>query len=536
MRHSLFIAAPATVALALAAALSLSGCGSGAAAQAAVPPPPPQVDVAQVVSRQVTEFDEFTGRFEAVERVEVRPRVSGYIASVSFAEGREVRKGDVLFVIDPRPYEADYKHAKAQLDQARSQSVLAKSERERAQKLLQSHAISQEEYDTRVAGLEQAAANVEAAQAAVDQASLNLTFTRVTAPISGRISRALVTEGNLVTSGQTMLTTLVSLDPIYVRFDGDEQAYLKYIKLARENADAHAKVASAGKHKAHDASGGSGAKGSGSDAAASQTSQPGEAGAAVMVGLANEPGYPHQGVMVFVDNELDPTTGTIRGRAKLENHDRAFTPGLFARVKLMGSNQYNALLINDSAVGTDQTVRYVLVVGADNKVQYRPVKLGPIIDGLRVVSDGLSAGETIVVSGLQRVRPGATVTPERVAMGERQHGAKPETMFARNSRVAANDTQTSSVGATGAVADAGSAPNGVTLASRRGDTAAVGNPPASEAVTSARVSITAGPTSNTTAAASSATAAALTKTQGSRKEPGASTLALNSTSGAQRPN
>jgi len=438
MRRSLFIAAPAAIALAIAAALTLTGCGGGAAAaQAAAAPPPPQVDVAQVVAKRVTEFDEFTGRFEAVERVEVRPRVSGYIASVNFAEGREVRKGDVLFVIDPRPYAADYKHAKAQLDQARSQSVLAKSERERAQKLLQAHAISQEEYDTRAAGLEQADANVEAAQAAVDQASLNLTFTRVTAPISGRISRALVTEGNLVSSGQTMLTTLVSLDPIYVRFDGDEQAYLKYIKLARENADARAKVASnASKHKAHNASTTAGTAGGGANAGASQTPQqkqqpePGEAGAEVMVGLANELGYPHQGVMVFVDNELDPTTGTIRGRAKLENHDRAFTPGLFARVKLMGSNQYDALLINDSAIGTDQTVRYVLVVGADNKVQYRPVKLGPIIDGLRVVANGLSPGETIVVSGLQRVRPGATVTPERVAMGERQHGAKPETMFA----------------------------------------------------------------------------------------------------------
>jgi len=435
MRHS-FIAAPAVaVVLAITAALSLTGCGDKAAAQTAANQPPPQVDVAQVVARRVTEFDEFTGRFEAVERVEIRPRVNGYIASVNFAEGREVKKGDVLFVIDPRPYEADYKHAKAQLDQARSQSVLAKSERERATKLLQAHAISQEEYDTRVAGLEQADANVEAAQAALDQSALNLTFTRVTAPISGRISRALVTEGNLVSTGQTLLTTLVSLDPIYVRFDGDEQAYLKYTKLARENVQAHAAAASANKKAA----------GGGTAAAAKSNTQAeaGEAGAEVMVGLADEPGYPHQGVMVFVDNELDPTTGTIRGRAKLENHDRAFTPGLFARVKLMGSNQYDALLINDSAVGTDQTVRYVLVVGADNKVQYRPVKLGPIIDGLRVVTDGLKPGETIVVNGLQRVRPGSPVTPERVAMGERERGDKPQTLFARNSKLAWNMTPVS---------------------------------------------------------------------------------------------
>jgi RND family efflux transporter MFP subunit len=455
MRHSFSIATPAAVVLAIAAALSLTGCGgSAAAAQAAAAPPPPQVDVAQVVARKVTEFDEFTGRFEAVERVEVRPRVSGYIASVNFAEGREVKKGEVLFVIDPRPYEADYKHAKAQLDQARSQSVLAKSERERATKLLQAHAISQEEYDTRVAGLQQADANVEAAQAALDTAALNLSFTRVTAPISGRISRALVTEGNLVSAGQTMLTTLVSLDPIYVRFDGDEQAYLKYIKLARENAAAHAH---AGVNAKTAAGGGKSVAGSGLAKANSSAAQvePGEAGAEVMVGLADEAGYPHQGVMVFVDNELDPTTGTIRGRARLDNHDRAFTPGLFARVKLMGSNQYDALLINDSAIGTDQTVRYVLVVGADNKVQYRPVKLGPIVDGLRVVTDGLKPGETIVVNGLQRVRPGSAVNPERVAMGERERGDKPQTLFARNSRLAANTRAGNAVSNTSAGAKAG---------------------------------------------------------------------------------
>jgi len=431
MRHSFSFAAPAAVMLAIAGALSMSGCGDNAAARAAqAAPPPPQVDVAQVVARRVTEFDEFTGRFEAVERVEIRPRVSGYIASVNFAEGREVKKGDVLFVIDPRPYEADYKHAKAQLDQARSQSELAKSERERATRLLQAHAISQEEYDTRVAGLQQADANVEAAQAALDTAALNLTFTRVTAPISGRISRALVTEGNLVTSGQTMLTTLVSLDPIYVRFDGDEQAYLKYTKLARENAKQRAVAGSSAtaKHQATDK-----AKSSAPQAEA------GEAGAAVMVGLADEPGYPHSGVMVFVDNELDPTTGTIRGRARLDNHDRAFTPGLFARVKLMGSNQYDATLVNDSAIGTDQTVRYVLVVGADNKVQYRPVKLGPIIDGLRVITDGLKPGETIVVNGLQRVRPGSPVTPERVAMGERRRGNQPQVLYAGATRLNSSD-------------------------------------------------------------------------------------------------
>jgi RND family efflux transporter MFP subunit len=397
MRHSYLL--PATA----AAAVLLASCARNEAAQPAAISLP-QVTVAAASERKVTEFDEFTGRFEAVERVEVRPRVSGYISSVNFGEGSEVRKGDVLFVIDPRPYAAERDKARAQLAQAHSQLVLAKSERDRATKLLTQHAISEEEFDTRTAGREQAQANVEAAQAALDAANLNLEFTRVTAPIAGRISRALVTSGNFVANGQTLLTTLVSLDPIYVSFDGDEHVYLKYTKLARE----------------------------GSRASSRDARNP------VLVGLADEDGYPHQGVMVFVDNALDPATGTIRGRALLDNHDRSFTPGLFARVKLMGSGEYRAVLINDSAIGTDQSVRYVLVVGANNKVEYRPVKLGPIIDGLRVVQSGLAAGETIVINGLQRVRPGAQVAPQRVAMGERPAGA-PDTLLAGAVTVAQNE-------------------------------------------------------------------------------------------------
>ena len=313
MRHSYLL--PATA----AAAVLLASCARNEAAQPAATSLP-QVTVAAASERKVTEFDEFTGRFEAVERVEVRPRVSGYISSVNFGEGSEVRKGDVLFVIDPRPYLAERDKARAQLAQAHSQLVLAKSERDRATKLLTQHAISEEEFDTRTAGREQAQANVEAAQAALDAANLNLEFTRVTAPIAGRISRALVTSGNFEANGQTLLTTLVSLDPIYVSFDGDEHVYLKYTKLARE----------------------------GSRASSRDARNP------VLVGLADEDGYPHQGVMVFVDNALDPATGTIRGRALLDNHDRSFTPGLFARVKLMGSGEYRAVLINDSAIGTVQ--------------------------------------------------------------------------------------------------------------------------------------------------------------------------------------
>jgi len=382
---SVLVAGPSAVALtalALAAALLIAGCSHSEAAASAAPQAP-QVTVAQVISRDVTDFDELTGHFEAVERVEVRPRVSGYIASVNFQQGREVRAGDVLLVIDPRPYDAELKRAKAGLAQARSQLELARTQRDRAQKLLDSHAISREEYDTRVAGTEQSSANVEAAEAAVESAALNLTFTRVTAPISGVIGRAEVTAGNLVTSGQTLLTTLVSQDPIYVSFEGDEQGYIKYLDYARKRSAA------------------------------------GEATHPVWVGLVGESGYPHEGQMVFVNNEIDPATGTIRARGRLDNHAREFTPGMFARVRLPGGDRYRALLINDSAVGTDQSVKYVLRVGANNTVEYRPVQLGPVIDGLRVVREGLSPGDVIVVNGLQRVRPGTPVTPQRVAMGER---------------------------------------------------------------------------------------------------------------------
>jgi RND family efflux transporter MFP subunit len=387
------------ITLSVLAAVSglLSACARNEAATAQAAMPPPQVTVAQVVSKPVTEFDEFTGRFEAIDRVEVRPRVSGYISSINFTEGSEVKKGDVLFVIDQRPYAAELKRAQAQLAQAKSQLALARSEKARAVNLLAQHAISQEEFDTRASSDEQAEANVQLAEAALDTAQLNMGWTKVTAPITGRISRANVTVGNLVTNGQTMLTTLVSIDPIYVRFDGDEQAYLRYQKAVKDRA------------------------------ADGEKDSPNP----VLVGLADEAGFPHAGVMVFQDNEVDPATGTIRTRAKLDNHDRAFTPGMFARVRLLGDHKYNALLINDSAIGTDQTVKYVLVVGADNKVEYRPVKLGPVIDGLRVVREGLKANDTIVVNGLQRVRPGSPVTPQRVAMGE-QHLHKGNTMYALN--------------------------------------------------------------------------------------------------------
>jgi RND family efflux transporter MFP subunit len=394
MRHrSIVSASLVSLAVAAGAALALSGCSRDQAAErAAAPPPPPQVPVARVIARTVTDSETFTGRFSAVHHVNVRPRVTGYISAVDFTDGSTVKKGQVLFVIDPRPYRAIYQQAAAQLAQARSRLELAKSDQARAIKLYAAHAVSREELDTRNADAAQAAADVEAAKAALDQAALNLSFTRVTSPITGRVGRAIVTAGNLVTGGQTLLTTVVSLNPIYVSFNADEQAYLRFEKYA--HSDGHRDVP-AGAHAAPRAG----------------------LGNPVYVGLEDEKGYPHRGRLVFLNNALNAGTGTIRARALLANPDDVFVPGLFARVKLIGNDRYRAVMINDSAIGTDQTVRYVLLVGKNDRIEYRPVKLGPIIDGLRVVRSGLEPGDTIVVNGLMRVRPGMRVTPQLVAMG-----------------------------------------------------------------------------------------------------------------------
>jgi len=366
------------------AAALLSGCGkSGQAGQA---PPPPPVSVATVLEKRVKDWDEFTGRFQAVETVEIRPRVSGYIDRVAFKEGGLVKSGDLLFVIDPRPYQAEYDRAAADLKRYKTALDLARIESVRVQRLRQSGAVSQEELDERTSTVAQAEANAAGAQATLESAQLNLGFTRVTSPVTGRVSRAEVTRGNLVTGGNnggTLLSSVVSMDPIYLYFDSDEQAYLRYTRLARDG----------------------------------QRSSSRDAPNPVQVGLANEEGFPHAGRMDFVDNQLNPQTGTIRARAVLDNKDGQFTPGLFARVQLLGSDEYNAILIDDRAVNTDQSQKYVFLLGADNKIEYRKVTLGRVVDGLRVVREGLKAGDTIVVNGAQRVHPGITVTPQRVAMG-----------------------------------------------------------------------------------------------------------------------
>jgi multidrug efflux system membrane fusion protein len=350
-------------------------------------PPPPAVTVTTVAERDVQEWDEFQGRVEATDSVEIRPRVSGYVEEVRFAEGKEVRKGDVLFVIDQRPYRAEVQRAEATLVQARTQVELWRSDVERAKNLLAARAISQEEYDTRIAAQRGGEAAVEGAQAALDLAKLNMEFTTVTSPIDGRAGQALIRPGNLVTagangSGATLMTTVVAIDPVYVYFEGDENIYLKYGALARQ----------------------------GTRPSSRDTRNP------IRMGLANEAGYPHLGYMDFVDNQLNPRTGTIRGRAVFDNKDRLFTPGLFARLQLVGSGTYRAALLPDQAVGTDQDRKFALVVTADNKVEYRGITLGPMIDGLRVVKDGLKGGDKVIVTGLQRVRPGMVVAPTEVEL------------------------------------------------------------------------------------------------------------------------
>lgn len=361
----------------------LVGCDNSVAQNAA--PPAPAVSAADVVVKSISQWDSFNGRIEAVESVQLRPRVSGYIDKVNYTDGQEVKKGEVLFTIDDRTYRAALEQAQANLARAKTQASLAQSEANRTDKLVNANVVSREEWEQRRSAATQAQADIRAAQAAVDAAQLNLDFTKVTAPIDGRASRALITSGNLVTAGDTasVLTTLVSQKTVYVYFDVDESTYLHYQNLAR----------------------------SGQGASSNHTALP------VEIGLTGEEGYPHQGKVDFLDNQLTPSTGTIRMRALLDNAQRQFTPGLFARVRLPGSAEFKATLIDDKAVLTDQDRKYVYIVDKEGKAQRRDITPGRLADGLRIVRQGLNPGDKVIVEGLQKVfMPGMPVNAKTVAM------------------------------------------------------------------------------------------------------------------------
>lgn len=373
---------PVLLALSFLSAGVVAGCRKP---PAATPANPANVTVAKPVMKRLAEWDEFTGRLSAVASVDVRARVSGYLQSTHFTEGREVKQGELLFVIDPRRYEVELARATAELNRAKASFELATAEAARATKLLLTNAISIEESEVKAKSRVGTEAALAAAQAQVDQAKLDLEWCRVTAPISGRIGRKVVTEGNLITGGpnaSTVLTTIVQLDPIYCYFDVDERSALKYRELART-----------GKRE-------------------SALYQPIQA----QMGLANQAGFPNEGTVDFVDNEISATTGSIKSRAIFPNPQRLMSPGFFARVRIPGSGDYEAALIRDTAVGSDQGRPFVYVVGSDGKAVQRTVTVGPMEQGLRIVREGLGAEDRVVINGLMAVRVGSPVNAEETAM------------------------------------------------------------------------------------------------------------------------
>ena len=364
---------------AIVSAVILSGCDEKPQQQAALPPPP--VTVAPPVTRTVTDWDEFTGRFEAVEEVQVRARVGGFVTNVEFKDGDMVRAGDLLYIIDPRPFEAVAEQADGQLSDARAKVELAKRELDRGLALNSSQFVSDQIVDQRRQALQAAHAAEMQAEGALKAAQLNIEFTHVLAPIAGRVSRHLVSVGNLVQGSDngtsTLLTTIVSLDPIYIYFDVDEATYLKNNKLWFE----------------------------GKRPSSRDTPNP------VQIALTGETKPSHEGHMNFLDNRLDVSTGTLRSRAVVSNKDLSILPGQFGRVRLIGSSPYEALLIPDSAIATDQSRKIVFVVKDDNTVEAREVVLGPLDEGLRVIRTGLKAEDHVIIDGIQRARVGAKVSP-----------------------------------------------------------------------------------------------------------------------------
>jgi RND family efflux transporter MFP subunit len=365
--------------LPLLAAQLLAGCDNKPAANAAAPPPPP-VTVARPLQKTITEWDEYTGRFTALESVEVRARVSGYIDAVKFNEGQMVKQGDLLFVIDQRPYRLAVEQAKADVERAKAKLEIASLDVQRGTPLARSQALTERELDTRKSTERDAAGQVGSAEAALKQAELNLEWTEVRAPIGGRVSDKRVDAGNLITggaTGATLLTLIVSIDPIHFVFDGSEADFLHYVRLA----------AAGGRPSSRD------------------VQNP------VSVRLADETEFKHEGHMDFVDNVINPKTGTIRGRAIFDNKDGLLTPGFFGRLRLFGG-EHAALLVPDGAVASDQSSKIVFTVADDGTVGTKLVELGPMVDGLRVIRSGLAPTDRIVIDGLQRARPGGKVTPQ----------------------------------------------------------------------------------------------------------------------------
>jgi RND family efflux transporter MFP subunit len=363
--------------------LGLAGCGPAAPDEGAQPPP--VVSVSDPIERDVTEYSSFTGRTAAVESVQVRARVWGYLQKVNFTEGAEVRKGDALFEIDPSTYQTMVDQARGRLTVAQAQLNLSEAEAARNTALRAKGVVSREDFEKTAAARETAAASVDSARADLARANLDLDFTKVRAPISGRVSRAMVTVGNLVQSGEiggTVLTTIVSLDPMWAYFDVDDLTFLRISRMIR-----------AGKMKS----------GSGGETL-------------VLLGLADEDGYPHRGIIDFMDNQVNAGTGTLQMRGVFPNKDRSLTPGLFARIRVPLGASHRALLVTDRAVDTDQGQKVLYVVGDGDVIDKRPVRLGPLYDGLREVVDGLRPGERVVVDGIQRVHGGIKVEPHPVDM------------------------------------------------------------------------------------------------------------------------
>ena len=375
-------------ALIIASALALAGCSGGADKPA---PPLPQVTVAVPLQRDVVDWDEYVGRFEAIQDVELRPRVSGTIDRILFSNGQHVRQGQPLFIIDPRPYSAVLAQAQAQAARSSASLVNARSELARASKLLAAQAISKEEYEQKQADVRTAAADLAAAQANIRTARLNLDFTTVRSPITGLVSDRRVSTGNYAADGQTILTRVVSTDPIWFSFEGAESFYLKYLRQDR-----------------------AGQRGS-----SRTTHNP------VQVQLADESGYRWHGRMEFVDNAIDANSGTIRAHAVIANPDGFLTPGLFGRARLLGSGTYHAMLVPDEAIITDQTRKLLYVVGKDGKVVPRPVETGPQVEGLRVIKTGLGPTERVVIDGITTLQPGVTVKANQVKMQPRATNTSP---------------------------------------------------------------------------------------------------------------